>query len=167
MPIDSAIYRNAISRFLTGVTIVTTTVDGKPSGLTATAIASVTLEPPTLLACLNRESATCQAIAQAGRFTVNILASEQTELAKLFASRDTDKFQQLAERGQEPKISALGTPLLLGALASLDCTVCATTDVGTHRIFFGEVQHVNCAEGSPLGYFRGAFFDRLSSAGDR
>jgi len=165
MPIDSATYRHAISRFLTGVTIVTTAVEGKPSGLTATAIASVTLEPPTLLACLNRESTTCLAIAQAGRFTVNILASEQTELAKLFASRDADKFQQLAARGQEIELSALGTPLLAGALASLDCTVCATTDVGTHRIFFGEVQHVRCAEGAPLGYFRGAFLDRI--AGDR
>ena len=86
MPVDSAAYRNAISRFLTGVTIVTTVADDKPSGLTATAIASVTLEPPTLLACLNRHSSTCQAIIQAGRFTVNVLANDQTDMAKLFAS---------------------------------------------------------------------------------
>ncbi len=160
MPVDSAAYRNAISRFLTGVTIVTTVADEKPSGLTATAIASVTLEPPTLLACLNRHSTTCQAIVQAGRFTVNVLASDQTDIAKLFASRETDKFQQLAELGHSIETGSFGTPHLRGALASIDCAVSATTDIGTHRIFFGEVQQVQCTEGSPLGYFRGAFVDR-------
>lgn len=160
MPVDSAAYRNAISRFLTGVTIVTTVADEKPSGLTATAIASVTLEPPTLLACLNRHSTTCQAIVQAGRFTVNVLASDQTDIAKLFASRETDKFQQLAVLGHGIETGSFGTPHLRGALASIDCAVSATTDIGTHRIFFGEVQQVQCAEGSPLGYFRGAFVDR-------
>ncbi|MGA0735224.1 MAG: flavin reductase family protein [Steroidobacteraceae bacterium] len=159
MPVDSAAYRNAISRFLTGVTIVTTLAEGKPSGLTATAIASVTLEPPTLLACLNRQSATCQAISQSGGFAVNVLASDQMDLAKLFASRDPDKFQQLVERGFELHSSPSGMPHLVGALASIDCIVSATTDVGTHRIFFGEVQNVTCAEGSPLGYFRGAFLE--------
>lgn len=160
MPVDSAAYRNAISRFLTGVTIVTTVADEKPSGLTATAIASVTLEPPTLLACLNRHSTTCQAIVQAGRFTVNVLASDQTDIAKLFASRETDKFQQLAVLGHGIETGSFGTPHLRGALASIDCAVSATTDIGTHRIFFGEVQQVQCTEGSPLGYFRGAFVDR-------
>lgn len=160
MPVDSADYRNAISRFLTGVTIVTTVADDKPSGLTATAIASVTLEPPTLLACLNRHSSTCQAIIQAGRFTVNVLANDQTDLAKLFASREADKFQRLAALGQGLEISAFGTPHLMGALTSIDCAVSATTDIGTHRIFFGEVHRVRCGEGSPLGYFRGAFVDR-------
>lgn len=160
MPVDSAAYRNAISRFLTGVTIVTTVADEKPSGLTATAIASVTLEPPTLLACLNRHSTTCQAIVQAGRFTVNVLASDQTDIAKLFASRETDKFQQLAVLGHGIETGSFGTPHLRGALASIDCAVSATTDIGTHRIFFGEVQQVRCTEGSPLGYFRGAFVDR-------
>lgn len=160
MPVDSAAYRNAISRFLTGVTIVTTVADEKPSGLTATAIASVTLEPPTLLACLNRQSTTCQAIIQAGRFTVNVLSSEQTDLAKLFASREADKFSQLIERGGV-RTSRFGTPHLAGALASIDCAVSAATDVGSHRIFFGEVQQVTCAEGPPLGYFRGAFIETL------
>ena len=162
MPADSAAYRNAISRFLTGVTIVTTVADDKPSGLTATAIASVTLEPPTLLACLNRHSSTCQAIIQAGRFSVNVLANDQTDIAKLFASREMDKFQQLAELGHGVETSPFGTPHLMGALTSIDCAVSATTDVGTHRIFFGEVQRVRCAEGSPLGYFRGAFVDPVA-----
>ena len=162
MPVDSAAYRNAISRFLTGVTIVTTVADDKPSGLTATAIASVTLEPPTLLACLNRHSSTCQAIIQAGRFSVNVLANDQTDIAKLFASREMDKFQQLAELGHSFEITSFGTPHLIGALTSIDCAVSATTDVGTHRIFFGEVQQVRCAEGSPLGYFRGAFVDPVA-----
>ncbi|MEY3712676.1 MAG: hypothetical protein RL321_296 [Pseudomonadota bacterium] len=160
MPVDSAAYRNAISRFLTGVTIVTTMTEEKPSGLTATAIASVTLEPPTLLACLNRQSTTCQAIIQAGRFAVNVLSSEQMDLAKLFASRDTDKFQQLAAGGFGIQASPSGMPHLVGALASIDCRVSDTSDVGTHRIFFGEVESVTCAEGSPLGYFRGAFVSK-------
>jgi flavin reductase (DIM6/NTAB) family NADH-FMN oxidoreductase RutF len=158
MNVSSTDYRAAISRFLTGVTLVTTRHDGLAQGITASAVASVTLEPPTLLVCLNRQSATCQAVSESGRFCVHILADDQLELARHFASRTSDKFASLASLGLgSVHDSPLGNPLIAGALAYLECRVTTQTDVGTHRIFFGEVISVDAREGSPLAYFRGQF----------
>lgn len=159
MPVSSADYRNAISRFLTGVTVVTTRHAGVAHGITASAVCSVTLEPPTLLVCLNRLSATCQAVTESGRFCVNILAEGQLPIAKLFSSRSTDKFAELtmlAATGYSD--STHGVPVLHGTIAHLECRVSEHTDVGTHRIFFGEVADVAASdEGAPLAYFRGQF----------
>jgi flavin reductase (DIM6/NTAB) family NADH-FMN oxidoreductase RutF len=151
-------YRAAISRFLTGVTLVTARYEGLAQGITASAVASVTLEPPTLLICLNRQSATCHAVSGAGRFCVHILADDQLELARHFASRIPDKFANLVELGLgSTHDSPLGNPIVDGALAYLECRVVTQTDVGTHRVFFGEVVSVDAREGSPLAYFRGQF----------
>jgi flavin reductase (DIM6/NTAB) family NADH-FMN oxidoreductase RutF len=151
-------YRAAISRFLTGVTLVTARSEGLAQGITASAVASVTLEPPTLLICLNRQSATCHAVSGAGRFCVHILADDQLELARHFASRIPDKFANLVELGLgSTHDSPLGNPIVDGALAYLECRVVTQTDVGTHRVFFGEVVSVDAREGSPLAYFRGQF----------
>ena len=158
MNVSSNDYRAAISRFLTGVTLVTTRHDGLAQGITASAVASVTLEPPTLLVCLNRQSATCQAVSGSSRFCVHILADDQLELARHFASRTSDKFSSLASLGLgSVHDSPHGNPLIAGALAYLECRVTTHTDVGTHRIFFGEVVSVDAREGSPLAYFRGQF----------
>jgi flavin reductase (DIM6/NTAB) family NADH-FMN oxidoreductase RutF len=151
-------YRAAISRFLTGVTLVTTRHEGLAQGITASAVASVTLEPPTLLICLNRQSATCHAVSGAGRFCVHVLADDQLDLARHFASRTPDKFANLAELGLgSTHDSPLGNPIVEGALAYLECRVATQTDFGTHRVFFGEVVSVDAREGSPLAYFRGQF----------
>jgi flavin reductase (DIM6/NTAB) family NADH-FMN oxidoreductase RutF len=143
---------------LTGVTLVTTRHEGLAQGITASAVASVTLEPPTLLICLNRQSATCHAVSGAGRFCVHVLADDQLDLARHFASRTPDKFANLAELGLgSTHDSPLGNPIVEGALAYLECRVATQTDFGTHRVFFGEVVSVDAREGSPLAYFRGQF----------
>jgi flavin reductase (DIM6/NTAB) family NADH-FMN oxidoreductase RutF len=152
MTVSSTDYRSAISRFLTGVSVVTTRHDEQCHGITASALASVSLEPPTLLVCLNRHSATCQAVTAAGFFAVNILAAEQEPLAKHFAAKLADKFAGIATT---PGIS--GAPLLDFCLAQLECRVSSHTDSGTHRIFFGEVLSTRVRDGQPLGYFRGGF----------
>lgn len=163
MTVPSTDYRAAISRFLTGVTIVTTRHAGSAQGITASAVASVTLEPPTLLVCLNRQSGTCHAVSGSGVFAVHVLADHQLALAQHFASRMADKFAALpgteASSGTRPgfRDSALGNPILDGVLAHLECRVSTQTDVGTHRIFFGEVVSVSVRDGSPLAYFRGQF----------
>lgn len=158
MSVSSSEYRNAISRFLTGVTVITTRHAGVDHGITASAVCSVTLEPPTLLVCLNRQSATCEAIIGSGQFCVNVLAEDQLSLARLFSTKSTDKFAEfVATTGASPLHGAFGSPVLPSALAALECRVTQHTDVGTHRIFFGEVLGVAAAEGEPLGYFRGQF----------
>lgn len=158
--ISSTDYRNAISRFLTGVTIITTRHGDRDHGITASAVASVSLEPPTLLVCLNRQSATCQAISESATFCVHVLAADQLDLALHFAGKLADKFAQLPTT-KPPGFAAspAGNPLLDGVLAWLDCRVARHVDVGTHRIFFGEVMSAVAQDGSPLAYFRGQFND--------
>jgi flavin reductase (DIM6/NTAB) family NADH-FMN oxidoreductase RutF len=158
MNVSSTDYRAAISRFLTGVTVITTRHEGISQGITASAVASVTLEPPTLLVCLNRQSGTCHGVSGSGRFCVHVLADDQLDLAKHFASPTSDKFATLKALGLgDYRDGPQGNPIVGGALAYLECRVTSQTDVGTHRIFFGEVVSVDAREGSPLAYFRGQF----------
>lgn len=159
MTVNASTYRDAISRFLTGITVVTTRQGAQAHGITASAVASVSLEPPTLLVCLNRQSATCEAIGRVGRFAVNVLAEHQLALAQHFAGKATDKFSTLPSDDGTPgwHDGVLGVPLLAGTLAHLECRVASTSDVGTHRIFFGEVAAAQAADGTPLAYFRGRF----------
>lgn len=158
--LSSSEYRNAISRFLTGVTIITTRHDQRDHGITASAVASVSLEPPTLLVCLNRLSATCQAISESATFCVHVLAADQLELARHFAGKHTDKFAQLPT-AKRPGYhhGPTGNPQLDDVLALLECRVSNQVDVGTHRIFFGEVITAAANDGAPLSYFRGQFND--------
>lgn len=158
MPVTSPEYRNAISRFLSGVTVVTAQHEGVNHGITASAVCSVTLEPPTLLVCLNRQSATCQAIIGAGHFCVNVLRDDQLSIAKIFSGKSTDKFAELEALTGHPSVTgASGSPQLPGVIAALECRVTQHTDVGTHRVFFGEVLDAKAGDGEPLGYFRGQF----------
>ena len=152
MSVTETAYRDAISRFLSGVTVITTRHGSETQGITATAVASVTLQPPTLLVCLNRQSATCRTLIDSGAFADNVLSASQQALAQRFATKQPDKFAGVATTA-----GISGAPLLNGALAHLECRVSAQNDVGTHRIFFGEVINVTVAEGAPLGYFRGGF----------
>lgn len=159
MTITATAYRDAISRFLTGITVVTTRHGTQSHGITVSAVASVSLEPPTLLVCLNRQSATCEAIGRAGHFAVNVLAENQLALAQHFASKSPDKFSTLPSDNDTPswREGVLGAPLLADALAHLECRVASTSDIGTHRIFFGEVAAAQATDGAPLAYFRGQF----------
>lgn len=142
-------FRRALRRFPTGVTIVTTMLEGKPKGFTANAFASVSLEPPMVLICVNRQARSHPIIAAAGVFCVNVLALEQADLARRFAQKGTgDAF---ADIGYHP--DRTGSPVLDGSLAYLDCTLAEEHSVGTHTIFIGEVVATGARDGAPLGYF--------------
>lgn len=154
------LYRDVIGRFTSGVTVITTIADGVDHGTTASAVSSLSLEPPMLLVCLNRTSDTQAAVLRSGLFAVNILAEDQGEVAQRFARKGTDKFDGLdVDRGRT------GLPLLHDALAHLECEVEETVPAGTHTVFLGRVQRATGREGSPLTYFRGRF-GRLESALD-
>lgn len=150
---DQRLYRDVVSHFATGVAVITAKHDGVDFGMTASALASLSVEPPTLLVCLSRESVTHSAIHSAGAFGVNILTESQGEIAKRFAGTDrAQKFDELRVRH-----GALGQPLLLDALARLECRVAEPVTGGTHTIFLGTVQNAEADEGAPLTYFRGRF----------
>ncbi len=142
-------FRRALRRFPTGVTIVTTMLDGKPKGFTANAFASVSLEPPMVLICVNRQARSHPIIAAAGVFCVNVLALEQADLARRFAQKAAaDPFAEIAYHADRTS-----SPVLDGSLAYLDCTLAEEHSVGTHTIFIGEVVATGARDGAPLGYF--------------
>ena len=145
-------FRQSLSLFATGVTVVTTQHAGQLQGITASAVASVSLQPPTLLICLNRQSSTCRTLTTSGAFCVNVLADAQQALGLRFASKTDDKFA-----GIEFLPGANGAPRIAGALAQLECTVTSMHEAATHNVFFGTVTQVHVADGQPLAYFRGSF----------
>lgn len=150
--VDQNVFRDVIGRFASGVTVITTRVGDTDYGTTASAVSSLSMEPPMLLICMNRTSETGQAIHESGRFTVNILGEHQGEIAKHFATKGADKFSGVEiERGLDD------LPHVANALGHLDCAVSETATGGTHTVFLSLVEQASATDGSPLTYYRGRF----------
>jgi flavin reductase (DIM6/NTAB) family NADH-FMN oxidoreductase RutF len=145
-------FREVISHFASGVTVVTTFQDDRPYGTTASAVSSLSLEPPMLLVCLNRESETGRAIASSRHFAVNILGADHALLAERFAKKGGDKFA-----GVPTTPGQWSEPLFDEAVATLECRVSEQTAVATHYVFFAEVVSAAARGGAPLAYFKGQF----------
>jgi flavin reductase (DIM6/NTAB) family NADH-FMN oxidoreductase RutF len=142
-------------RFATGVTVVTTIVDGRPHGFTANAFSSVSADPPLLLLCVNRSAFSHSLISQAGFFCVNVLSLEQRSTAERFASRDVrNRFE-----GISWSAGVTGAPIVNGTLSHFDCTLSEEHTAGTHTVFLGSVVGCGTDNGAPLGYFDGAYRD--------
>jgi flavin reductase (DIM6/NTAB) family NADH-FMN oxidoreductase RutF/DNA-binding GntR family transcriptional regulator len=152
MELDRDVFREVIGHFMSGVTVITATAEGRDYGMTASAVTSLSLEPPMLLACLNNQSPTQQAISRSRVFAVSVLAEDQGDLAKHFARRGDDKFA-----GVPITRGAGGLPLIGGALAVLECEVSDDVVGGTHRVFLARVRRADARPGAPLAYFRGSF----------
>lgn len=150
--VDQGLYRDVIGRFASGVTVITTQADDHDYGTTASAVSSLSMEPPMLLVCLNTTSETQAAIRISMRFAVNILGEDQQELAYQFAAKGASKFVE----GDVVR-SQSGIPMLARAIARLECRVAEQVRAGTHTVFLAEVEHAAALEGSPLTYFRGRF----------
>jgi flavin reductase (DIM6/NTAB) family NADH-FMN oxidoreductase RutF len=144
-------YRTVIGHFASGVTVITTAVGNELFGTTASAVSSVSLEPPMLLICLNRDSSTGRAIDRSGYFVVNVLSEDQEHLAGHFATKASDKFAAVALRGSDER------PLIEDCLAHLECQVTERVTSATHIIFIGQVNAAAASSGRPLAYFRGRF----------
>lgn len=150
--VSPELFRNVISHFASGVSIITVRENEIDYGITASAVSSVSLEPPMLLICANKNTGTCHAISSVGSFTVNILTENQGELAKQFARANSDKFKEV-----EMSHGELGNPVLKNTLAQLECRVVEEVTGGTHSVFLAEVQKAHALEGDPLVYFKGKF----------
>jgi 3-hydroxy-9,10-secoandrosta-1,3,5(10)-triene-9,17-dione monooxygenase reductase component len=146
-------FKAGLSRFGSGVTIITTREgDGVPAGFTANSFTSLSLSPPMVLFCLDREATCFDAFYGSTTFGVNILNSEQEEISNRFARRGGNKFQNLTLLNGDT-----GVPLIAGCLANLECRTTQTIPGGDHLIFLGEVQEVHLGEGNPLFYFKGSY----------
>jgi 3-hydroxy-9,10-secoandrosta-1,3,5(10)-triene-9,17-dione monooxygenase reductase component len=150
---DQASLREVLGHFLTGVVVVTSTDDGDPIGMTAQSLTSLSLDPPLVLFCAQRRSATWARIWRTGWFAVNILAEDQSDLCETFALRRADKFAGVAYRR-----GRFGMPILEGALAHIECALEAVYPGGDHEIVVGRVHEVGVdRQAGPLPYFRGGF----------
>ncbi|MEL3963055.1 flavin reductase family protein [Lysinibacillus endophyticus] len=151
--IDSLEFRNIIGRFTTGVSVITTHANGKDFGLTASAVSSLSLEPPTLLVCINQSAGTCHAISETKKFVVNILSENQNGVARQFAIPSDDKFKDIPVlRTQD------GIPYLENCHVSIECELVEEFIGGTHKIFVGKATKATVHEQmNPLVYYRGKF----------
>lgn len=160
--VSSAEFREIMGSFPTGVTVVTTLdEEGKPIGLTASAVSSVSLSPPQLLICLGSERYTARSVAARGRFVVNFLGGDQQAVAERFARHADDKFAGLPVRTGED-----GLPLIEGALAHAECVVTKAVPAGDHTVFVGLVVRGTAGAGSPLMYFRRHYGEWPVSTGE-
>lgn len=140
--------------FPTGVTIVTTSVDGQPFGLAVNAFSSVSMAPPMVLVCINETASSYPRFFAGTRFGVSILANDQIDVAGRFAKSGGDKFSDL-----EWHPTDLGTPLITGASAAMELEVVARVPAGSHSIFIGRVLSAEVTGKPPLVYFGSKFYD--------
>src|SRR4051794_16225169 len=131
---DKETFRHVIGHFASGVTVLTTRNGHEDFGATASAMSSLSLDPPMLLVCLNTRSSTQEAIHASGLLGVNILDEDQGVVAERFASRHGNKFEGLnVQRGEGD------VPLLADSLAYCECRVAESVVAGTHRVFLSNV----------------------------
>lgn len=153
MPIDNDEFCAALSRFASGVTVVTTKdADGNLHGITVSAFCSLSLEPPMVLICIEKITGSHYAFEESEVFVVNILSEGQDQVSEHFASPIPHKFGDIE---YHPGID--GVPVLDGALVNLECRLKYAHEGGDHSIFIGEVEKVSIRDGSPLVYFHGEY----------
>lgn len=146
MPISSEAYRNALRAFPSGVTIVAIRAGETVHGLTVSAFASISVEPPLIAIVIDHKHLAYPVLETPGAvFSVNILGADQVELSNRFAwTKDEDRFQE-----GDWQRAPTGAPILAQALAWLDCTVHSRLEAGSHTIYVGEV-HAAAPVGDPL-----------------
>ena len=151
--IDAAQFRQLLGRFATGVTIITVTApDGRLLGMTANSLSSVSLYPPLISVCVDREAEMHGAILAVDQFVVNVLSSSQETLARRFADKHEDRFEGIGYH-----INPEGLILLGGVLAHLECQRQANYPGGDHTIVLGRVIGGSTSKGRPLLYYRGGY----------
>lgn len=153
MPISENEFRNALSRFASGVSVVTTSdSQGRFYGITVSAFCSVSLNPPLVLICIEKSTASHYAFRESRAFIVNVLEHSQISLSERFAAPAPDKFENVA---YTPGI--LGIPSLDGVLANIDCRISEIYEGGDHSVIIGAVESTRVSSGGPLLYFRGRY----------
>jgi flavin reductase (DIM6/NTAB) family NADH-FMN oxidoreductase RutF len=157
--VDAALFRQLCGRFATGVAVITARAeDGRPVGMTASSFTSVSLDPPLVSVNIDHGADMHRHLARANRFAINVLESRQEALSRRFAGEHADRFD-----GEAYRRSVLGLPLLDDVLATIECEVQARFEAGDHTIVVGRVVGGSTAEGHPLLYYRGGYFDMPSA----
>ncbi len=152
-PIGPDEYRTILSRFASGVTVVTASDGERISGMTVSAFSSVSLDPPLVLVCLSLGRSTTELVAAKGWYGVNVLSEDQAALSERFAFIDPlERFD-----GVTWAFGPNGTPLLEGTIGSLECRVTQTHAAGDHQVVIGEVVFAATSPGLPVVYTQRAY----------
>lgn len=156
--LDPLAFRAVCGTFATGVTVVTTTGPDGPHGGTVNSFTSLSADPPQVIVCLAKHTRTWKAIEASGSFAVNILAADQQDVARLFASRDEDKMSRVDWVAGDNT----GAPLLTGAAGTIECTLSAALEQATHMLVIGAVRTAgHRPDADPLIFFRSAMHEGL------
>jgi len=145
--------RRVLGHFVTGVTVVTTMDKvGTPFGLTVNAFTSLSLNPPLVLICIDKEAQCYRCFDQSRIFAVNVLSEDQEAISRRFASRGIEKFAGIKwHRGK------LGVALLDGAMGHIECKVVHSYEGGDHTIYVGEIVNTAASGKRPLIFFKGKY----------
>jgi len=147
-------FKNGMRRLSGAVNIITTLNDGVPAGMTATAVCSLTADPPMLLVCVNKVATSHDPIKRSGRFTVNVLSADDIAVAQRFSTGDMDTRFKIGDWSR----LASGGLTLCTALVTFDCALMDSIPIETHSIFIGRVEEVVIRpERSPLVYINGQY----------
>lgn len=148
MPVDAAGFRKTLGQFATGVTVVTTRdAEGRPLGLTVSAFASVSLDPPLVLVCIDNRSDAHYGFQASRVFGVSVLREDQEHFSRRFAQPGREKFA-----ARDLHLGETGVALVPGALAHIECRVASSQRAGDHTIYVGEVLRLEARPGRPLLY---------------
>ena len=150
--VDRKVCRSAMSRFATGVAVLTAYHEGQKFGMTVNSLTSVSLDPCQLLVCVNHGSATGAAIKASGIFAVNLLDHDQLDVANSFVGRNATRFETAACSAGPANV-----PVVDGALATLNCRVSEVLASGDHEIIIGDVFDCSHRDGDPLVFFSGSY----------
>jgi flavin reductase len=152
MPFDSKEQRRIMGRFATGITVVTTAGNGKMTGLTANAVASLSLNPPLVLVAIDHRAGSYDELKENRCFAMNILAADQEAISQRFATPGPKDFSGLSY-----STAVTGAPILADTLGYVDCKVVDILSGGDHDIFVGEIVAGDARDGEPLLYFSGKY----------
>ena len=155
MTVSDAEFKAVLGRFPTGVTVVTTCDGERPAGLTVNAFASISLDPPLVMASIDRRSHLHDLVARAGFFAANILGAHQQETSRRFAGQTTDRYERFRQTAWH--VGRTGAPLLAEAIAWVECRVVQMYPAGDHTIFLGQVEALGSGPGEPLLYYRAGY----------
>ena len=162
---SEARFRDVLGRFVTGVTVMTTDVAGRPHAMTASSVASVSVDPPLVLVCVDRDATMADEVVEAGAFALSFLAADQAELSLAFADPSRPNGPEQFD-GIETHRARTGAPILAGAAGWVDATVWRIHDGGDHLIVVGEVTDLGHDDDvDPLVYHRGDYFHLGGSHG--
>jgi flavin reductase (DIM6/NTAB) family NADH-FMN oxidoreductase RutF len=153
MPVTKDEFRQAMSRFASGVTVVTCKDQNDQfKGITVSAFSSLSLEPPLVLVCIDKRASIHEHLTEGSFFAVNFLAHDQEHISRRFASREVDRFN-----GIQCKDGKCGAPLIEGSLGFVECRIVHSYPGGDHTIFVGQVEASGISEGEPILYFCGDY----------